>query len=255
MRPTLSVAIITCNEEANLERTLSSVAWADEIVVVDSGSSDGTEAVAHRFHCRFFCEEWKGFAAQKNSALAKCTCDWILSLDADESLSDELVREVRTLLQGSPPLDGYALSRRNLFLRRWIRFGGFYPDRKLRLFRRGAAEFEARPVHETLRFAGKAGWLEGDLVHDAYPTLETYIAHMDRYSTLGAGVAVKERRNGLSLLSFAIHVVLNPVATFIYNYFFRAGFLDGREGLLLHGYHSVYVSWKYAKAWEQARRR
>jgi hypothetical protein len=162
---------------------------------------------------------------------------------------------VRTLLQDSPPLDGYALRRRNLFLGRWIRFGGFYPDRKLRLFRRGAAEFEPRPVHETLRFAGKAGQLAGDLVHNAYPTLETYIAHMDRYSTLGAGVAVKGRRNGLSLPNFAIDVVLNPVATFIYNYFFRAGFLDGREGLLLHAYHSVYVSWKYAKAWEQGRKR
>jgi glycosyltransferase involved in cell wall biosynthesis len=255
MRQTLSVAIITCNEEANLERTLRSVAWADEIVVVDSGSNDGTETIARRFRSQFFCENWKGFAAQKNSALSKCTCDWILSLDADESLSEGLAQEMQTLLQGEPPLDGYALSRRNLFLGRWIRFGGFYPDRKLRLFRRGAAEFEASPVHETLRFAGKAGRLLGDLVHDAYPTLEAYIAHMDRYSTLGAGVAVGKGRSGVSLPSFAIHVVLNPLATFIYNYFFRAGFLDGREGLLLHAYHSVYVSWKYAKAWEQVRRR
>src|ERR1700677_2862171 len=242
MRKTLSVAIITRNEEANLERTLGSVAWADEIVVVDSGSDDRTDEIARSFRSRFFVEEWKGFAAQKNSALEKCSCDWILSLDADESLSDPLAKEIWELLEGDPPFDGYALPRRNLFLGRWIRFGGFYPDRKLRLFRRGAAEFEARPVHETLRFAGKAGRLAGDLVHNAYPTLETYIAHMDRYSTLGAGVAVKERRNGLSLPSFAINVVLNPVATFIYNYFFRAGFLDGREGLLLHAYHSVYVS-------------
>src|ERR1700677_4495815 len=213
MRKTLSVAIITRNEQANLERTLGSVTWADEIVVLDSGSSDRTEEIARKFRSRFFLEEWKGFSAQKNSALEKCCCDWVLSLDADEALSDQLAKEIWELLEGDPPFDGYALPRRNLFLGRWIRFGGFYPDPKLRLFRRGAAEFEARPVHETLRFAGKAGRIAGDLVHNAYPTLEIYIAHMDRYSTLGAG-AVKARRNGLSLPSFAINVLLNPVATF-----------------------------------------
>jgi glycosyltransferase involved in cell wall biosynthesis len=250
MRQTLSVAIITWNEEANLERTLGSVAWADEIVVVDSGSSDGTQEIARRFGCRFFYEEWKGFAAQKNSALEKCVSDWILSLDADESLSDQLATGIRKLLEKDPPLDGYALRRRNLFLGRWMRFGGFYPDPKLRLFRRGAAEFEGRPVHETLHFVGKAGRLKGDMVHNAYPSLEAYIAHMDRYSTLGAAHAVR-RGEG----SFVVNVVLNPVATFVYNYLFRLGFLDGREGLLLHAYHSVYVSWKYAKAWELGRRR
>jgi glycosyltransferase involved in cell wall biosynthesis len=255
MRKTLSVAVITRNEEANLERTLGSVAWADEIVVVDSGSKDRTEEIARSFRSRFFLEEWKGFAAQKNSALEKCSCDWILSLDADEALSDELAKQVWALLERDPPFDGYALPRRNLFLGRWMRYGGFYPDPKLRLFRRGAAEFEARPVHETLHFVGKAGRLKGDMVHDAYPTLDAYIEHMDRYSTLGAEKAAREGQGALSPFAFAANVVLNPVATFVYNYFFRLGFLDGREGLLLHLYHSVYVSWKYAKAWERARRR
>ena len=255
MRKTLSVAIITHNEEDNLARTLGSVAWADEMVVVDSGSDDRTEEIARSFRSRFFLEEWKGFAAQKNSALDKCSSDWILSLDADESLSDELAKEIWELLENDPPFDGYALPRRNLFLGRWIRFGGFYPDPKLRLFRRGAAEFEARPVHETLHFVGKAGRLRGDMVHDAYPTLEAYIAHMDRYSTLGAEQALREGKHSLAVWSFVIDVVLNPAATFLYNYIFRLGFLDGREGLLLHLYHSVYVSWKYAKAWEQARTR
>jgi glycosyltransferase involved in cell wall biosynthesis len=254
MRKTLSVAIITRNEEANLARTLGSVAWADEIVVVDSGSNDRTEEIARSFRSRFFLEEWKGFAGQKNSALDKCTSEWILSLDADEALSDELAKEVWELLERDPPFDGYALPRRNLFLGRWMRFGGFYPDRKLRLFRRGAAEFEARPVHETVHFVGQAGKLKGDMVHDAYPTLEAYIAHMDRYSSLGAEQAVREGKSGLVLWPFVLNVVLNPLATFLYNYVFRLGFLDGREGLLLHLYHSVYVSWKYAKAWEALRK-
>jgi glycosyltransferase involved in cell wall biosynthesis len=253
MRKTLSVAIITRNEEANLERTLGSVAWADEIVVLDCGSSDRTEEIARKFRARFFVEEWQGFAAQKNSALEKCACDWLLSLDADEALSDELAKEIWELLEGDPPFDGYALPRRNLFLGRWMRFGGFYPDPKLRLFRRGAAEFEARPVHETVHFPGKAGRLKGDMVHNAYPTLSDYIAHMDRYSTLGAERVVSTGKWGRQWPAFAANVALNPAATFVYNYFFRLGFLDGREGLLLHLYHSVYVSWKYAKAWERGR--
>ena len=253
MRKTLSVAIITRNEEANLERTLGSVAWADEIVVLDCGSSDRTEEIARKFRARFFVEEWQGFAAQKNSALEKCACDWLLSLDADEALSDELAKEIWELLEGDPPFDGYALPRRNLFLGRWMRFGGFYPDPKLRLFRRGAAEFEARPVHETVHFPGKAGRLKGDMVHNAYPTLSAYIAHMDRYSTLGAERVVSSGKWGREWPAFAAKVAVNPAATFVYNYFFRLGFLDGREGLLLHLYHSVYVSWKYAKAWERGR--
>jgi glycosyltransferase involved in cell wall biosynthesis len=253
MRKTLSVAIITRNEEADLERSLSSVAWADEIVVLDCGSSDRIEEIARKFRARFFVEEWKGLAAQKNSALEKCACDWVLSLDADEALSDELAKEIWELLEGDPPFDGYALPRRNLFLGRWMRFGGFYPDPKLRLFRRGAAEFEARPVHETVHFPGKAGRLKGDMVHNAYRTLTAYIAHIDRYSTLGAERVVTTGKWGRGLPAFAANVALNPAATFVYNYFFRLGFLDGHEGLLLHLYHSVYISWKYAKAWERGR--
>src|ERR1700750_852210 len=171
MRKTLSVAIITHNEEANLERTLISVAGADEIVVVDSGSTDRTAEIARSFRGQFFLEPWKGFAAQKNSALEKCHCDWIASLDAADALSDELAKEIWTLLEGEPAFDGYALPRKNLFLHRWMRHGGFYPDPKLRLFRRGAAEFEARPVHEAIHFAGQAGRVKGALVHSAYPTL------------------------------------------------------------------------------------
>ncbi len=255
MRKTLSVALITRNEEGNLERTLGTVAWADEIVIVDSGSSDRTEEIARGFHARFFDEPWKGFAAQKNSALEKCSCDWVLSLDADEALSDELAKAIWEVLHDDSAADGYAISRRNLFLGRWIRHGGFYPDPKLRLFRRGSAEFEIRPVHEKVHFVGKAGRLKGDLIHYAYPTMNTYIEHMDRYSTLGGAMAAGNGKGGGSPARFAARVLINPLATFCYNYIFRLGFLDGREGLLLHMYHSVYISWKYAKAWELAQLR
>jgi hypothetical protein len=143
------------------------------------------------------------------------------------------------------------MQRRNNFLGRWIRHGGFWPDPKLRLFRKGSGQFENRAVHEDVRLSGKEGrLLDGALLHHSYPTLADYIDHMNHYSSLGAEMAVAKGRRGLSLFN----IVVRPMATFIYNYFFRLGFLDGREGLLLHLYHAVYVSWKYAKAWELARK-
>jgi glycosyltransferase involved in cell wall biosynthesis len=252
-RATLSVAIITLNEEANLPRTLASVAWADEIVVVDSGSTDDTRAIAHSYGARFITEAWRGFAGQKNFAISLCTSDWVLSLDADEAVSPELAASLQTVLAAPPSHTAYALRRRNFFLGRWIRHGGYYPDTKLRLFPRSQGSFQETPVHETAMFAGRVETLDGDLLHDAYPTLASYLDHMQRYSRLGADIAVARGRTGRGLLGFLNGVLLNPLATFVYNYILRAGFLDGREGLLLHLYHSAYVSWKYAQAWERAR--
>lgn len=281
---TLSVVIITFNEEANLPRTLGSVKWADEIIVVDSGSTDRTVEIARSFGAKVFVEPWKGFAAQKNSALVKATGDWILNLDADEEVEPLLQQQIGEVLNGwtmyrkyydQPECDpnremwerdlsaslgarfddkfaGCYVRRKNMFLDRWIRHGGFWPDPKLRFFLRGRASFEDRLVHEDARPSGSTGMLKGGaLVHHAYPTLSSYIEHMDRYSSLGAQMVVEKGRHGFSF----IDIVLRPVFTFLYNYFFRLGFLDGREGLLLHLYHSVYVSWKYAKVWELTRKK
>src|SRR5262249_2918979 len=147
---TLSVCIITLNEEANIVRTLESVRGiADEIIVVDSGSTDATVSLARARGAKVFSEPWKGFAQQKNSALAKATCDWILSLDADEEVSPELAANIKSLLKSSQtPYAGYKMNRRNMYLGRWLKRSGYYPDPKLRLVRRGAAEFELRAVHE-----------------------------------------------------------------------------------------------------------
>ena len=298
----LSVVIITHNEEANIGRTLASVQLLvgdgkGEIIVVDSGSTDRTVEIAKSFGAKVFIEEWKGYAAQKNSAIDKATGDWILSLDADESLESGTASAVHLLiskpdgftetelrnlaraeggdslgevkmvmafeeaLEVTPPksaediplaLSGYWFPRKNFFLGRWIRHGGFWPDPKLRLFRRGYGRFEERAVHETLKADGyTARWKSGALLHHSYPTLGDYIDHMNRYSSLGAEMAVARGPRSFSLFN----IVLRPLGTFIYNYFFRLGFLDGREGLLLHLYHAVYVSWKYAKAWELANKK
>jgi glycosyltransferase involved in cell wall biosynthesis len=293
----LSVVIITYNEEANIGRTLASVQplVADgkgEIIVLDSGSTDRTVEVAKSFGAKVFIEEWKGFAAQKNSAIDKAEWAWILSLDADEALDEgtantiwvltskpdgvtetELQNLARSL--GGDSLDtvetvmayeeafdahsskkaplassGYWFPRKNYFLGRWIKHGGFWPDRKLRLFRRGYGRFEDRAVHETVKVDGYTAKVKrGAIIHHSYPTLSDYIEHMNRYSSLGAEMVVAK---GKVRFSF-INIVLRPLFTFVYNYFVRLGFFDGREGLLLHIYHAVYVSWKYAKAWELSR--
>src|SRR5579864_957011 len=296
----LSVVIITFNEEANIGRTLQSVQplVADgkgEIIVVDSGSTDRTLEIAKSHGAKVFVEEWKGYAAQKNSAIDKATGKWVLSLDADEevepSLLDELTflfqtptatddmnarfervraltylstrqtrKQMRVMMktQGNPDsffaeMTGYLVSRKNLFLGRWIRHGGFWPDRKLRLFRRGTGAFVERAVHETMRVDGSTAILEGDLIHHAYPTLAGYIDTMNRYSSLAAAVALNKGQTSRSLAAFLINTYYRPGLNLTWNYVLRGGFLDGREGFLLHLYHNVYVSWKYAKAWEAGR--
>jgi len=299
---TLSVVIITHNEEANIRHALASVHplvsdGQGEIIVVDSGSTDRTVEIAKSLGAQIFVEEWKGYAAQKNSAIDKATGDWILSLDADESLETGAASAVHLIMskphgltetelqslalaKGADSLEtvelamafeeafdveeshsisgkraediplalsGYWFRRKNFFLGRWIKYGGFWPDRKLRLFRRGYGRFENRAVHETLKVDGYTASLKtAALLHHSYPTLSDYLDHMNRYSSLGAEIVATNGRVRFSVFN----IVLRPLATFVYNYFFRLGFLDGREGLLLHLYHAVYVSWKYAKAWE-----
>ena len=261
----LSVAIITFNEEENIGRTLRSVqTLADEIVVVDSGSTDHTLEVARGFgpKVKIFVETWRGFAPQKNFSIARTTGDWVLSLDADEEVTAELAREILAVIAvaNSPgqALVAASIPRKNLFLGAWIKHGGGYPDRKIRLFPRGSLWFGERRVHEDIKVSDEAKArgarvveLNSPLIHHTYPTLTGYIEHMNRYSTLGGEILLEKKRTGFSLL----HIVVTPVVRFIYNYILRGGFLDGREGLLFHLYHSVYISWKYAKAWELGRQR
>jgi glycosyltransferase involved in cell wall biosynthesis len=257
MQKSLSVAMITLNEAANLPRTLASLRavpeFAPEVVIVDSGSTDATIEMARDFGARVFTEPWRGYAAQKNSAIALARGDWILSLDADEEVSPELAREIAALLEGEPAFGAYKIPRLNHFLGRPLGHGGYWPDPKLRLFRKGAAQFEERPVHETLKAEVPVGRLKGHLIHHCYPTLDEYIAHMNRYSSEGAQLLASRGRDSKSLGAWIGNALLNPAATFVYNYFFRLGFLDGREGLAQHLNHSVYIHWKYVKAWQAGR--
>ncbi|HVZ82953.1 MAG TPA: glycosyltransferase family 2 protein [Terracidiphilus sp.] len=250
MSKTLSVAMIAMNEEANLPRTLESVRWADEIIVVDSGSKDRTLEIAQSFGAKTSYHAFGGHGEQKNVALDLCTSDWILLLDADEVLSPELQTEMRALLQSEPAFGAYWIPRLNLYFGRWMRHGGFYPDHKLRLFQRGAARLsEGVGPHSTPQFEGSRGTLKGDMLHYAYPTLDIYLEHMQRYSNEIAQLLYARGCTSRSWPTFVWNAILNPIATFVYNYIFRLGFLDGREGLILHLNHSVYIHWKFIKAW------
>jgi len=252
---TLSVAIVALDEEANIGRTLASVRWADEIVLVDSGSQDRTCEIAGEYGARVTVEPWRGYVAQKQYAIDLCTMDWVLLLDADEELSPGLAKEIRATIADPNAANGYWLPRKNLFLGRWIRHGGLYPDPKLRLFRRGQGFVTGHDPHDRCELkpevAQRTRQFKNAMVHHTYPTLTYYIGHMNRYSSLGAELAVAKGHRSFSVAD----IVLRPLATFFYNYVVRLGFLDGRQGLLLHLYHAVYVSWKYAKAWELARSR
>jgi glycosyltransferase involved in cell wall biosynthesis len=247
----LSVAVITLDEEQRLRACLESVAWADEIVVVDAESRDKTAQIAREFTERVVVRPWPGFTAQKNFALEQATGDWVLSLDADEEVSPELRDEIQRLLaQPQPtPCDGYAVPRKNIFWGRWIRHGGLYPDWQMRLFRRGRGRFVDRAVHESVQVEGPVARLRGALLHRSYRDVSDFLDRADRYSTLAADEWL---RSGLPVR--AADLILRPLGRFFGMYVLRLGVLDGWRGLLLATLYAYYVGMRSAKVLERARR-
>jgi len=238
----LSVAIITKNEEANIRACLESVRWADDVVVVDSGSTDQTLKICAEFPVRIFAEEWQGFARQKNSAIAKTRHEWVLSLDADERVTGGLQEEIAKVLESNSPLDGYFVGRKNFFLGRWIKHCGWHPDFNLRLFQKERGLFEEREVHERVMVQGQVGYLKEPLEHYTYRTLSDFILRLDRYSSLAAR---EMRREGRRFRRSDLW--LRPPFTFLQMYLLRAGFLEGYFGFLLSVLYSFYTFAKYSK--------
>ena len=248
MTPKLSVAIITYNEESNIRRTLESVKWVDEIVIVDSGSTDKTVQICREYTDKVFHQDWLGFASQKNHAIDKTSGDWILSLDADEPIEAALSDEIRTIMSSKVSYDGYRIPRKTFFLGKQIRHGGWYPDYNLRLFRKHKGRFGERAVHEAIKVRGTVGRTRFAIEHMAYPDLSSYMSSINKYSSLAVSV-MAEKGIG-SIKAGPVNIMLRPVYTFLLKYFFRFGFLDGKHGLVLNLFHSYYVFAKYAKAWE-----
>lgn len=247
-RRTCSAVVITWNEEERLRTCLASLAWADEIVVVDAESQDKTVEVAREFTDRIIVQPWLGFAAQKNFAVNQARGEWILSVDADEEVSPELRGEIEAILDGKATAVGYALPRRNIFWDQWIRHGGLYPDWQTRLFRRGRGRFVQRAVHESVEVEGALARLRGPLVHRSYRSVGEFLERANRYSSLAVDdLARSGARVGGGQL------VVRPLGRFLGMYVLRRGFLDGIPGLLLAGMYAYYVFIRCAKLWEKTR--
>lgn len=240
----LSVIIITKNESANIRACLESVAWADEIVVVDSASTDGTLEIAREFTPQVHVHaDWPGFGAQKNRALDYASKDWVLSLDADERVTPELRAEIEAVLLDARA-DGYEIPRLSSFCGRFMRHSGWHPDYVLRLFRRGKARFSDALVHESVQLQGSKARLRQPLLHYSYRDFEDVLSKLNSYSS--AAAAMLERRGKKGSLAQA---VLHGVWAFIRTYLLRAGFLDGREGFMLAVMNAENSYYRYIKLW------
>jgi len=240
-RQRFSLVLITLNAGAQLDACLASVAGADEIVVLDSGSGDDTAEIARRFGARFLTQPWAGFGAQKNAAVAAARNDWVLCLDADERLTPELARSIESAL-ADPKHGAYRMARCNRFMGRWLRHGEGYPDWSLRLFDRRQARWSEDTVHEKVLCGGPVGTLAGDLLHDSAESLAAYLDKQNRYTSLQA-----EALFGLGQRAGLTKLLLSPVTRFLKFYFLRRGFFDGVPGLVhtLIGCFNSFM--KYAK--------
>ena len=247
---TLSAIVITRDEEAVIRRCLGSVAWADEIVVVDSGSSDRSVEICRELGAKVLVTgDWPGFGAQKNRALDLAGSDWVLSLDADEWVSPELQAEIRATVAGSSGPVAYRVPRLSSFCGRFLRHSGWWPDPVLRLFRRGKARFSDDLVHEQLIVHGPIGSLTQPILHESFVSFEEVLDKLNRYSSAGAQMMSARGRTG-SLGSAVAHAAW----TFLRTYLFRAGFLDGREGFMVAVSNAEGVYYRYLKAWLLGRR-
>src|SRR3989454_2504930 len=242
----ITAVVITLNEERNIADCLTSVAWADEIVVVDACSTDRTVELARRFTDRIFVRPWPGYGPQKNFAMDQATADWILIVDSDERVSDELREEIQALLQKPGPAIAYRIPRRNFYYGCWIRGAGQYPDRQLRLMRRGQGRYNDLPIHENLQVKGLIGDLQGHLDHHSYPTVLAHELKVGWYSTLSA----QERTNAGHVGVSPLNLLLNPLWTFTKIYVLRGGYRDGMHGFLFSAFSAAHVLLKYAKLWE-----
>ncbi len=243
---TVSVILITKNEEANIRQCLSTIRWADEIVVVDAGSSDATVARAGEFTEKIFVRPWEGYGSAKNFALSQVTSDWAFWIDADERVTDELRKEIQSRVATNGKYVAYSMPRKANFLGRWILHCGWYPGRVTRLFRKGNGRFTESKVHERLIVDGLTGELCSDLLHFTDPSLTHYFEKLNKYTSLASEELVEEGA------TFGIgQVTLRPLWTFVRMYFFRLGFLDGVAGFILCVLSACYVFTKYAKLWER----
>ncbi len=241
----VSAVIITRNEEHNIEDCLRSVGFCSEIVVVDSFSTDGTVEIARRFTDQVVQREWRGINDQREFAKGLAKNEWVLDLDADERVSPELAAEVAQLGLDDKGVDGYFIPRRAFYLGRWIKHGGWYPDYKMRLYRKEKARFIDNDPHDTVEFSGNTAALRGTIHHFTYRGISDQLRQINSFSTARAELL---RRKGRQFNIFQL--LFRPIWKFFNTYILQAGFLDGRAGLIISALSSYHVFVTWAKLWE-----
>jgi len=242
----VSAVLITYNEERHIRAALDSVAWADEVVVVDAGSTDRTAEICRACGVRLLLQKWPGYTEQKRYATAQAAHDWVFSLDADERVSPELAAAIAAWrAAGDPAYAGYRMPRKAFFLGRWIRHTSWYPDYQLRLFDRRRGGWQGGAVSESVRVSGPVGPMRGELYHYSFNDLSDWLARADRYATLSA---VDYRAQGRVVPPWAL--LAHPAAAFLKSYVAKRGFRDGVPGLIVSVLCAVFVFLKYAKLWE-----
>ncbi|HDT14760.1 MAG TPA: glycosyltransferase family 2 protein [Firmicutes bacterium] len=232
----ISAVIITKNSAACLPRCLRCLDFTDEIIVVDSESSDETVKIARSHKAHVYVKKFAGYGKNKNFGISKAKGAWVLSVDSDEYVSDTLREELLGKISGSREADGYYITRRNYFYGKWLRFGGQYPDYHMRLFRKGKGLFDLSAVHEGLRLKGRSARLRGWLIHDSKPTVERHISDINLYTGLET-----EKKPAKKEKPFYYRVLFKPVLYFVKNYFFKMGFLDGAGGFIFHVNSAMYL--------------
>ncbi len=245
----LSVIMIVKNEAHQIERTLKSVAWADEIVVVDAFSDDNTISICKKYTDKVFQYEWINFSVQRQRSLRHATHSWVLSIDADEVVSEALAQEIQHLLENKPKANGYRVPRKTWYMDRWLEYTWF-PDYQLRLFHKDDAFIENKDVHEGFSVKGNVDKLEGILYHYSYQSVENHVEKINQYTTLEV-VAKLERLNGRKPKWY--HLVFNPLSTFIKLFWFKKGYKDGLPGFILALMSAFYTQLLYAKTIEKSR--
>jgi glycosyltransferase involved in cell wall biosynthesis len=246
-RPTLSVAVIAKNEADRIARLLVSVRFADEILVVDSGSTDGTQGLCRSYGATVIDHPWLGYAAQKQLAVEKACSEWVLSLDADEAVSEGLAEEIRAAIGQVPSeVGGFSMPRLSCYLGRWIRHGGWYPDTKVRLARKGQGRWVGDALHETLTVDGRVLPLYQPILHFVYRSISDQLHTIDRFSTIAAREG--GRASGMYVLAGLGHAAVK----FVECYLWKLGFMDGWPGLIIATNSAWYVFLKHAKAWEMS---
>ncbi|MDA0986710.1 MAG: glycosyltransferase family 2 protein [Bacteroidetes bacterium] len=247
MQNLISIIIITKNEEKNIEQTLQSVLWADEIIIIDCFSTDNTKQIATKYPVNFIEKKWEGFSSQKSFALQQATNNFVLSIDADEVVTEELRIEIQNLLKSEIEFDAYFISRKNYFLGKWIKSCGWYPDYQIRFGKKDKLFLTNREVHESFESNGRIGYLKNSIDHFTYDSIHHYFEKFNNYTTLDVEAKLLKTKGNINWTN----LILNPISQFLRMFLSKKGYKDGLHGLVVSLLSSFYTLVVYAKCWEK----